>query len=616
MANELELILTGKDKATSGLKRNMLDLQRTGKSTALSINKNFLMAGAGIYAAVKATQVLTKSFINFSKNLIKVSSTLEQYEVRLTKLMGSSEEGNKVFQEMTDLAGRVPKTYNEIMASATNLSAVVEGGSQEIAKLMPIIVDISSASGIAVEQVTSQFIRMYSRGAAAAELFSERGINAALGFQAGVSYSAEETMNTIISQWEEGTGKFVGASNDLAASFQGSMSMMSDAWFQFRADIGEKLFENLKSDLQAFINVFNKAKTEGKEYVEIVEDLADFFENVYEGTKNFAVSSITVFSQGIDLVNEFKLRMQQLININASATIAIMELGQAAIEALTLGVANTDYLTGQIEAYKDALVEGLTEEIELRKEAEKDYSTIVTERVEKLLQLIEKEKENLRQAEAEKTQTITENVEQRKAAMDQFYSHMADQVKSFKSEFKKMVEKNTQLGKSMAKIVGQQIDLISDGMGKAMGQMILHGKNFGQTMEAIFVHMAEVFIAQITAMIAKLIIFKALSAATGVGGFLGGLFHQGGIVKAHNGMSIASDEVPILAQTGEGILSRRGMDALGGVGVLNRLNKGQRSGGSNTINIEINYPQFRGEEDIDLLLEQISTRMNDEIERL
>lgn len=52
--------------------------------------------------------------------------------------------------------------------------------------------------------------------------------------------------------------------------------------------------------------------------------------------------------------------------------------------------------------------------------------------------------------------------------------------------------------------------------------------------------------------------------------------HSGGFIKAHNGLAI--DEVPIIAQTGEGVLSRRGMRA------LDKLNSGDSNvgGGGNT----------------------------------
>ena len=71
---------------------------------------------------------------------------------------------------------------------------------------------------------------------------------------------------------------------------------------------------------------------------------------------------------------------------------------------------------------------------------------------------------------------------------------------------------------------------------------------------------------------------------TAIGGFLGGAlkFHEGGPIYAHNGL--APDEVPIIAQTGEGVLSRKGMQAVGGSGNLRKLNAGQSpNGGGQTI---------------------------------
>ena len=58
-------------------------------------------------------------------------------------------------------------------------------------------------------------------------------------------------------------------------------------------------------------------------------------------------------------------------------------------------------------------------------------------------------------------------------------------------------------------------------------------------------------------------------------------FHSGGMVGG-----LQSDERPIIAQTGEGVLSRRGMANLGGAGALNALNSGGGSGG-NSITIII-----------------------------
>lgn len=78
--------------------------------------------------------------------------------------------------------------------------------------------------------------------------------------------------------------------------------------------------------------------------------------------------------------------------------------------------------------------------------------------------------------------------------------------------------------------------------------------------------------------------------------------HKGGLVRAHNGLAV--DEVPIIAQRGEGILSRRGMGALGGAGELQRLNAGQGRG--NNVTVYIQNANFRDESGIQDVFERLS----------
>ncbi len=86
-----------------------------------------------------------------------------------------------------------------------------------------------------------------------------------------------------------------------------------------------------------------------------------------------------------------------------------------------------------------------------------------------------------------------------------------------------------------------------------------------------------------------------LSSAIQTSLSVGQRFHDGGMVRAHDGLAV--DEVPIIAQSGEGILSRRGMKALGGSGNLDKLNQGQGVGGG--VNIEINNPRFFNRQDME-----------------
>ena len=86
-------------------------------------------------------------------------------------------------------------------------------------------------------------------------------------------------------------------------------------------------------------------------------------------------------------------------------------------------------------------------------------------------------------------------------------------------------------------------------------------------------------------------------------------FHSGGVIA--DSAKLSSDEVPIIAQTGEGVLSRRGMSALGGAGALNRLNNGQGvSGGGAVINIYIQEAKMTSSQNINDVAEQLGFAVN------
>jgi len=118
-----------------------------------------------------------------------------------------------------------------------------------------------------------------------------------------------------------------------------------------------------------------------------------------------------------------------------------------------------------------------------------------------------------------------------------------------------------------------------------------------RNLKEIFASFGRAVLQMIANILAKLLLIKLFTAMAGPGGKIfgvdiGALFHhggmvrrhQGGLIRAHGGLS--PDEVPIIAQTGEGILSRQGMRALGGSDNLKSLNRGEATGaGGVTINI-------------------------------
>jgi hypothetical protein len=106
---------------------------------------------------------------------------------------------------------------------------------------------------------------MYSAGAAAADLFRERGVLSMLGFQAGVSVSAEETRKRLIAAWEDPASRFRDASAMLARTWTGMLSMLSDAWFQFRNLVMEAgVFDFIKAAIQTVLDLISDLRERGQ----------------------------------------------------------------------------------------------------------------------------------------------------------------------------------------------------------------------------------------------------------------------------------------------------------------------------------------------------------------
>jgi len=201
-----------------------------------------------------------------ARSFVAAASEAEQFRVRLKVLLGSVSEGNRLFEDMARFASRVPFEYREVMASATQLAGVMRGGVDEIVEWMPLIADLAAAAGLGIRETTEQVTRMLSSGAASADMFRERGILAMLGFQAGVTVSAEETRRRLMESWKKTTSRFRGATDELARTWVGAMSMLSDKWFQFRNEVmNAGLFDYLKALVGAWDSELGTALDHSKD---------------------------------------------------------------------------------------------------------------------------------------------------------------------------------------------------------------------------------------------------------------------------------------------------------------------------------------------------------------
>lgn len=175
-----------------------------------------------------------------------------------------------------------------------------------------------------------------------------------------------------------------------------------------------------------------------------------------------------------------------------------------------------------------------------------------------------------------------ENVDNAVKGLEGFMLKVAQFFKVGTDSAKKEIEK---LGNFVDNIAKQ----MAGAMERSLGDFFYRGLT-GQLQDAkeMFADFGRAVLQILTQALAKLILFQTVGKAfEGMLGFNMFQFHQGGVVRrAHSGM-MASDEVPIIAQSGEGIVSRKGMNALGIEG-FNKLNKGEQArGGSETPQIVV-----------------------------
>ena len=586
--NELEIILKMRDLATSKMKRSMTALQAQARKVSSVFNKmgsfmqrHWIKITALIVGAVYAIKKLSDA-------LIKAGDTVEQYQVRLQLLLGSMEEGNKVFQDMSDLASRVPKTYEEIMASATDLSAVVSGGSEEIKKLMPIIVDLAAGTGMSVGEVTGQMIRMYSAGAASADMFRERGVSAALGFQAGVSYSAEQTMKTMTDQWEDGTGKFVGAAKGLANTWTGVMSMMSDAWFQFKVAIGEKFFEKIKTDFQALLAVFTEFKDEPGKYEAMTAKVAASLANAYEHAKNF-VSMLLLGAGHIKDAWDAIVLFFEYFNVTIQ-TAAIGAQNLSIILAEMFWIDSTPLRDALIDM-EETLSESLLKMDELQAEHNINYSTQLQEQIIAFKAMFAEKKAEIAAAAA--VETKTEAV-LHKAKLKTIDKEAIAKKKAFSTQVKYAME-------GTASTVGSIATMLQVAQGES--------EKYAGVIKGI--RIAEAVMNTATA------VTNALTTQPffPVGIAMGALAAATGAIQIAT--IAAAAEGGIITRGGKTLVGERGpeiVDFPGGARITPLTTGG--AGGTTYINVEINNPSIRSDDDIDDLVEAVSRQLAYETDRI
>ena len=229
MAQKLKIDIVAKDRSKQALQGLQGSLGRL-KASVFNLRNAFIGLGAGLVI----------------RNIFNTGKQIENLQVQLKFLFGSAQEGAKAFDEMAKFASKVPFSLEEIQRGSGVL-AVVSDDAKELANLMKITGNVAAVTGLDFKTTAEQIQRSLSAGISAADLFRDKGVKDMLGFKAGATVSVEETVAAFERVFGEG-GRFDGATDELAKTFSGTLSMIGDKVFNFkRVLLDAGFFNQLKA---------------------------------------------------------------------------------------------------------------------------------------------------------------------------------------------------------------------------------------------------------------------------------------------------------------------------------------------------------------------------------
>ena len=275
MAQRLNIDVVAKDKSKQALNGVQSNLSKV-KSAVFNLQNAFIGLGTGLAV----------------RSLVNTGKQIEGLQVRLKFLFGSAQEGARAFDEMSKFASKVPFSLEEIQSGSGVLS-VVSKDAKELAHLMEITGNVASVTGLDFRTTAEQIQRSMSAGISSADIFREKGVRAMLGFKAGATVSVEETAQAFKKVFGKG-GKFGSATDELAKTFEGTLSMIGDSFFNLKRRILDAgFFDELKIQFQTLDKFIKENEKTFNEFATTVgQGLASALRGVVSVLKFFHTSSI------------------------------------------------------------------------------------------------------------------------------------------------------------------------------------------------------------------------------------------------------------------------------------------------------------------------------------
>jgi hypothetical protein len=479
MAQNLLLNIIAKDKTKQALSGVQASLSRL-RSSVFSIQSALLGVGGGL---------VVRSFIN-------VGRSVEELGLRFDFLFGSAKEGAKAFDTLVKFAGRVPFSLEEISEASGNL-AVVSKDATELGKNLKIVGNVAAVTGLDFRTTAEQIQRSFAGGISAADIFRERGVRALLGFQAGATISTEETIKRFEEVFGE-NGRFGRATEVLATTFTGTLSMINDKIFQFKLGVNEAgFFDFLKAGLsninklieenEAMIRDF--ANKTGRSLVSIIKAMILGFGEVFNTVKGVFKIIGTGFAGTIDLIKMLPEGVREFgllgfLMLGKKGKLAVLILG-GIIKKLGIDLEEIAKKFGLVDQ-----VEDFNKELSFTEKFLNDIEASIIKDTKAIAEM--KAEISKANAEAQKTKTIFDET-----------------ANTISENIKKPLKDLTDISKQITNVLNQGIK----GFSKGIAESIVLGKELDVTFKSIAQTMAVGILQTVVEIIARESVLLAIEKA-------------------------------------------------------------------------------------------------------
>tara|TARA_B100001063_G_C16750504_1_gene550035 strand:- start:276 stop:2126 length:1851 start_codon:yes stop_codon:yes gene_type:complete len=564
MAQRLNIDIVARDKASRTINSLRGGLSKI-KGAVFNLQNAFLGLGAGLAV----------------RNLVNTGKELENLQVRLKFLLKDANEGAKAFDNMTKFASKVPFSLEQIQGGAGILATVTDNA-RDLQNMLEITGNVASVTGLDFRTTAEQIQRSFSAGIGSADIFREKGVRNMLGFQAGATVSIEQTAEAFQKVFGKG-GKFGNATDELANTLEGTLSMIGDKVFNFKKtllDAGffaelKRQFGNLDKTLNQNADSIDRiAIGFGTVLAKAVEGIANLFKTLADNIDKVVVAFKLLIAIKIVTLMVSLGKAVMVVLAGLRGIVALSGVGMALVGASVVAVTGTFIaMNHEIDKISEGLSEAIDKNIEFKEllagaDANEGFVAPLKETLKKLKDInvecreVPSKVEAMMKSFEELNNTALENLRNKISDIRTTIVEGLDAgIKSFSNSLARAIILGEDLGKSFKKMVADAlvntlsvlIEIII-----RMGIQKLLGIELGKV-EKKQLNTMKQKTAELQKQVALQAILVALGGGGGGGGGNGGLskfFASGGAVSKNQPVVVGENGAELFIPNSSGQITQ------------------------------------------------------------